>query len=248
MPAGLLRRGGALFLDVLVFIGPALPIAFLPGVFVPLDRDFVLVSLLAVPIALAGIVYLSCGAALLPNTCGRWAMGVRVVDHHTGARPGTGQAVARMLTIGLWPIEVVLMAVSPSRRRLGDRWARTSVVRVRPAASWRRRLLPGLGAMAALGCLHPLTPLITARMDVSRAAVAFAGGEHGGTPAAVPLQAWVVNDSGTVTLRMDGGRHARVHLVRVQGQWTAERMEDIPRNAAGRGFSVRRSTISTRGT
>lgn len=247
MQAGLLRRGCALVLDMTFAIGPALLIAFLPGVFLPLDRNFPLVTLLSAPVGLAGAAYLFAGTAFLPNTYGRYAMGVRVVDHWTGARPGWRQSVMRMFTIGLWPIEAVLVAVSPTGRRLGDRWAYTSVVRYQPAGPAWKRLLPGLGAVAALGCLHLLAPLITARMDISRAAVAYARGEHGGTPAVAPAQALVVNDRGTVTLRMDDGRHARVHLVRAQGRWTATRIEDIPREALGRGFSIQQGSAAARG-
>ena len=229
MPAGLLRRGGALFLDTMPFIGPALLIALLPGVFVPLDRNVALVNLLAVPIVLAGFVYLFPGAALLPNTCGRWAMAVRVVD------PRKGQSLVRTLTIGLWAHRGRADGGEPTPAApgrpvgtyLGGPRAAVRIVVAAPAS--------GAEAMAALGCPHPLVPLITARMDISRAAVAYARGEHGATSATAPAQALVVNDSGTVTLRMDGGRHARATWCACGGggPWSGGKPSPVTRRDGG---------------
>ena len=239
--AGLFRRMMAYFLDLMVAISPALLIAFLPAVFFPLDRYFGWMNVLLMAVVVPAMAYLYLGLAFLPNTYGRYVMGTRVVEIGTGARPGWSQVFVRSLTIGLWPIEGILIAVSPSKRRLGDRWADTRVVRYQPSASMGKRLLPAVGIIAASFLFYPLLPLIMGRMDISRAAVAHVQ-QAGSEPIGAPGQVEIVNDAGTVTLRLEGGRYARVHLKSESGQWKAERVESIPREELGAGFMITRDS------
>lgn len=238
--AGLFRRTMAFFLDMIA-IYPTLLIAFLPAVFFPVDRYYVWISVFGVVVMLPAMAYIFFGLAFLPNTYGRYAMGTRVVDIGTGARPGWSQVFVRSLTTGLWPIEGILIAVSPSRRRLGDRWADTRVIRYQPAAPMAKRLLPGLAMIAVSSSVYLMFPLILGRMDISRAAVAHVR-QAGSEPVGAPGQVEIVNDTGTVTLRLQGGRYVRVHLASESGQWKAERVESIPREELGGGFMITGNT------
>jgi hypothetical protein len=47
-----------------------------------------LVTGVMVPLTLAALAYVYLGYAFLPNTYGRYVMGIRVVDAASGQRPG----------------------------------------------------------------------------------------------------------------------------------------------------------------
>lgn len=239
---GLLRRGIAIYVDLLMAVAAGMWVALVPGVFIPLDRMGGWQVVLTLPVCLAILGYVFLGPAILPNTYGRYLLGVRVVDDATGARPGLRQAFTRTFTVGLWPIEALLIAFSRSRRRIGDRWANTRAVRYTPSARVGKRLLPASVAVVLLASLFLLIPLVARRMDVSRAAAEYAARKLDGGVTSIGFVR-VVDDRGTVALRMDDGRTARVHLVRDGGRWDAKRAEPIPRHEVGRGFSVQRGHV-----
>lgn len=239
---GLPRRAIALCIDIFIATAAGMWIALVPAVILPLDRMGGWHAVLTLPVCLAILGYVFLGPAILANTYGRYLLGVRVVDDATGARPRPGQAFKRTLTVGLWPVEALLIAFSRSGRRLGDRWADTRVVGYTPSAPVLKRLLPTGVAVLVVASLVPLIPLVARRMDVSRAAGEYARRELDGGVAWIGFVR-VMDDRGTVALRMENGRSARVHLVRYGGQWRAERAEPIAPNEVGRGFSVQRGRV-----
>ena len=67
-----------------------------------------------------------CGQSL-----GRLLLGIQVVDIHTGRPIGPGGSFKRELVLHLLlPLELVLLLADPRRQRLGDRRARTLVVKI----------------------------------------------------------------------------------------------------------------------
>lgn len=235
-----------MFLDLLVAVAPAMLLSMLPGVFVPMDRTPVALPFVAMPLALAALAYIALGSAVFPNTYGRLAMGIRVVDAGTGRRPSLGQALVRTLTVGLWPVEAALIAFSRSGRRLGDRWADTDVVHYTPAVRTWQRVVPGVAALA-LACVPMLLmPAVMGRMDISHAATAYARQELRAEPLGAPREVLIVNDTGTVNLRMPDQHNVRVHLLREGETWRGHRIEAIPPGELGAGFSIVRRTSTAR--
>lgn len=230
-------------IDLLVATAPAMAVLWLPFVWVPMDRGASWLMLPGFGLALAAMVYLYLGCALLRNTSGRRLMGIRVVDRATGGRPNKGQALQRSLTVGLWPVEAALVLFSRTGRRLGDRWADTEVVReaaVPTAPAWKR-LAPLGGALAAAGLVMASTPWVISRMDVVATATAYARQTFFAEPLGTPGYVEVVRDSGNVALRLTGNRHVRVFLARDGQTWRALRSERIEAGEMGGGFSIQTS-------
>jgi uncharacterized RDD family membrane protein YckC len=166
MRAGLLPRLAAFIIDLLVAAVPAMLISFLPGVFFPLDAYLWTSMVLMLPAVVVSLAYIFFGYAALPNTYGPYVVGMRVCIAATGAQPSYGQAFVRALTVGLWPIEGLLLLFSESKQRLGDRLAGTVVEWYAPEGVWWRRAVPGaLGVWIGYGLLLVLTPVIMGRME-----------------------------------------------------------------------------------
>jgi uncharacterized RDD family membrane protein YckC len=243
--AGLRRRAAAWIIDLVVAVSPAVLFSLLPGVFIPLDRFLSGSILLALPLAFAALVYVFVGYVFLPNTYGRYVLGIRVTDAETGERPQVGQGLRRALTTGLWPVEAMLVAFSNSKQRLGDRWAGTAVVHYQPSVVWWRRAIPGvIGGGAVYSLLIFLTPWINARMEISGVAREYVRHELNAAPVDAPHQVMVFDDEGTVTMRTSEGQNLRVYLSRQGGVWKAERAESIPESELGSGFSVQQGSAS----
>jgi uncharacterized RDD family membrane protein YckC len=61
---------------------------------------------------------------------GKWIMGIRVRDENNHTEiPSFGRLFVRNLLLMIWPIEFVILAISQEKKRLGDKIARTTVVK-----------------------------------------------------------------------------------------------------------------------
>jgi uncharacterized RDD family membrane protein YckC len=135
-PAGIMRRGIALAVDLLVVavlerIGWALAIglaAIGPGLHLA-AQAFGLTWLLVVPAA-----YFVLGHGTSGRTVGKWLLGARVVDEH-GAPIGyvraLGRYVATLIAVLPFGLGLVLAALRSDRRGAHDLMAGTRVVRQR---------------------------------------------------------------------------------------------------------------------
>lgn len=218
--ADLRARAAALCIDFMAVVLPVALLVIVPGVFVPLDTRPWVVDALSLPALVVGVLYPFLGYAVFPNTYGRYVMGIRV-RREWGGRAGPLEAVIRTLPVGLWPVEGYLISSSPSRQRLGDRWAGTVVERYRPRASGWLRLLPGLvaGAMC-LVVLYGSLPHVIARTDIVRAAL-----RHPELGYGVPERVAVVEDRGEVLFDLGAGNYQRVTLEHRGGRWVVRRVE-----------------------
>ena len=245
MRAGLLPRLAAFIIDLSVAAVPAMLISFLPGVFFPLDTYLWTSMVLMVPAVVVSLAYIFFGYAALPNTYGRYVVGVRVRSAATGTQPSYGQAFARALTVGLWPIEGLLLLFSESKQRLGDHLAGTVVEWYAPEQVWWRRAVPGaLGVSVGYGLLLLLTPVIMGRMEISRAARAYAAQELQIRTRGTPKQITIVNDTGQIALSFPGKQYMKVHLLRSRESWQVQRVEPIAEREVGGGFSVQQGAMS----
>jgi hypothetical protein len=239
----LLRRGTALAIDLYACVVIALSLAFVPGLFLPLDEHLWVSTVVALPLIVLGVGYVFLGAAFLPNTYGRYVTAVRVRDQATGKRPGFGQGVARALTMGLWPVEAVMIV--DSGRRMGDRLAGTVVERYSPEGAWWKRAAPGLAVISGgVALLWGMSPLVAGRTLAAREARAYTQSRLGAQPAANPRYVSVRGDSGEVGLTLRDGRGVRVHLARSRGAWRAWQVEEVSSSALGRGLSIQQGGAS----
>ena len=245
MRAGLLPRLATFIIDGLVAAVPAMLISFLPGVLFPLDVYLWTSMVLLVPATVVSLAYIFFGYAALPNTYGRYVVGVRVRSAATGAQPSYAQAFVRALTVGLWPIEGLLLLFSESKQRLGDRLAGTVVEWYAPEKVWWRRAVPGaLGVGIGYGLLLLLTPVIMERMEISQAARDYAAQELPMRTRGTTKQITILNDTGQVALSFQDNQHMRVHLLRSRNRWQVRRVEPIAGEEVGGGFSVQQGAMS----
>ena len=245
MRAGLLPRLAALIIDLLVAAVPAMLISFLPGVLFPLDAYLWASMVLMLPAVVVCLAYIFFGYAALPNTYGRYVVGVRVRSAATGTQPSYGQAFVRALTVGLWPIDGLILLFSESKQRLGDRLANTVVEWYAPEEVWWRRAVPGaLGVGIGYGLLLVLTPVVMGRMEISRAARDYAAQELPRRTRGTPKQITILNDTGQVALSFSGNEHIRVHLLRSGERWQVQRVEPVSGEEVGGGFSVQQGGMS----
>ena len=84
---------------------------------------------------------------------GKWVMGIMVRDENDPqAIPSVGRLFIRNLFILIWPVEFIVLAVSPEKKRLGDRTAKTIVVKNPNTASKTPRIL----ALAGVGIAYAI--------------------------------------------------------------------------------------------
>jgi uncharacterized RDD family membrane protein YckC len=84
---------------------------------------------------------------------GRLVLGIAVRDHaDPGITPSIGRLMLRNLLIVIWPVEFFVLALSKEKRRLGDRAAKTIVVR-RDDIPLGKRLLFFVGLALVFGLL-----------------------------------------------------------------------------------------------
>src|SRR4051794_24431810 len=100
------RRATAFIIDMMT-VTAFVSVSFGLGLVVPLDQQPAWATAIQVVLVLVGVAYIFEGPAWLPNTIGRYATGVRVVDSESGNRPTATQALRRGVTCGLWFIEAI---------------------------------------------------------------------------------------------------------------------------------------------
>jgi uncharacterized RDD family membrane protein YckC len=82
---------------------------------------------------------------------GRWITGIMVRDEHNPTEiPSVGRLLIRNVLLAIWPIEFLVLATSDQKQRLGDRAAKTIVVKNPDKPSRRVRILT-LTCFAILG-------------------------------------------------------------------------------------------------
>lgn len=238
-PAGVFQRVAAFGIDFFLAVAAITVVGFAPGLVIPLDR-FQLHPFIPGILALSALTYVLGSCSLLSNSYGRYAMGIRVVDVHDGQRPNVFQAMGRMLTVGLWPIELLMIASNDDGRRLGDRLAATRVIRYQAGKALLRRLLPGL--MIAGACLVFFVvsgPIIAGRMDIVKAARVHVHSELGVESERYPGFVKIDLNHGEVAMRLADARVVRVQLEFRDAAWRSLRIDEISESDLGSGFSVR---------
>lgn len=79
---------------------------------------------------------------------GKWIMGIMVRDENNSTKvPSIGRLFVRNLFLIIWPVEFIILASSPEKKRLGDKTAKTLVVKNprKPAKLPRALVLATIG-------------------------------------------------------------------------------------------------------
>lgn len=101
------------------------------------------------PVFVAVMVLYFCKDLIGGQSIGRAIFGIAVRDaEDPEATPPGNRLIRRNLFLPIWPVELLALALSPSRQRIGDRLAETCVVRL--PSPLQPRLLAGLGFAVAL--------------------------------------------------------------------------------------------------
>lgn len=237
--AGLMRRALAWVIDLPIVAGTGLLLIMFPGLFFPLDLMLPVMMTVMVGMQLLMFAYLFCGPAFLPNTIGRFVAGVEVVDTESGNKVSWEKAFVRMLTLGLWPVEMLMIAFSKTKRRLGDRLAKTSV-RIDPARiPFWKRFLP---VVTLIVCIFSVMPRVSGavanNMAVTKAAREYLRREYGIEVRRPPHSVRIREEDGRVRFKIDEDRNKEVKLERDGDRWTALAAFDIYDNELGNSVSV----------
>jgi len=167
---GLIPRVISRSIDIYLVIGVIMILYSLTSLIMMYDRFAVLLMMVIIlPLIFLIFHYYFVGIGTLENTYGRYLLGVRVVDAHTGSMPSLGQAITRDFLLFCWPIDFFVLLFSKSKRRIGDNWAQTKVVVVPSQVSWIKRFFPGfIIGMFIYVFISVMSPHINDRMVTSQ--------------------------------------------------------------------------------
>ena len=247
VPAGFLRRSAATFTDVFAGLLGAFLVLSLIGLLVPMDEPRMVYF--TRPVMFIGFLYVGIGPYLFSNSLGKYAFAVRVLSDRPGQKPTLWQFIVRWAPLILWPIEALVLLFSPSKKRVGDRLAATSVVEdaaTRPR--WGRRI--GLSLTALFVFYLALVQAMQAaarNTDMFKAASAYAaenrtGEQVLGAPVALsgtPIKVVMKGDKGELILAAEGpGKKGYIEMKmhRSPGGWEIADWQ-ITNSPSGRGYS-----------
>lgn len=74
---------------------------------------------------------------------GKWVMGIRVRDEKNASEiPSIGRLFLRNISVIIWPVEFLILISSTDKKRLGDKFANTIVVKNLNKPSKTKRIIP----------------------------------------------------------------------------------------------------------
>jgi uncharacterized RDD family membrane protein YckC len=96
-----------------------------------IDGDFEMIMVAMIPVIAVGMSLYLFKDIFSGRSFGKWLVGITIRDARNPMNtPTTLRLVLRNILIYLWPIEFIVLAASPEKRRLGDFLAGTIVVDV----------------------------------------------------------------------------------------------------------------------
>jgi uncharacterized RDD family membrane protein YckC len=247
VPAGFFRRATATFTDVFTGLLGAFLVLSLAGIFMPIDHPKMVY--LARPVMFLGFLYVGVGLYLFPNSLGKYAFAVRVVSDRTGGQPTLRQCLVRWVPLIFWPVEAVVLLLSPSKKRIGDRLAGTSVYEdAATKARWGRRIGLSLTALFVFYLVLVHAMQAAARnTEMFQRAVSYVqenrvGEKSLGVPVALsatPIKVVMKEDKGEVIVSAEGPKgegYIEMKMVREFGKWEVAGW-GIADSPSGRGYS-----------
>lgn len=246
-PAGFVRRTAATFMDAFAGLLGAFLILSLLGLFLPMDSHRM--AVLTRPAMIIGLLYVGIGPYLFSNSLGKYALAVRVISDRTGKKPRLWQFLARWAMLILWPVEVLVLLFAPSKKRIGDRLAATTVVEdAKAKARWGRRFGLSLTALFVLYlALVQSMQAAAANTEMFTAASAFlqehqVGVEALGAPVSTsdtPFSVVMKQEKGTLIVSAESPRakgYIEMKLSKTSGRWEVIDWQ-VTEEPSARGYS-----------
>ncbi|SDH55314.1 RDD family protein [Winogradskyella thalassocola] len=112
------------------------------------EPDFTTITATMLVVLLPGFVVYFGKDAIKGISIGKWIMGIMVRDEANSENvPSFGKLLFRNLFLIIWPVEFIVLAVSNEKKRLGDKVAKTIVVKNpnKPSKTPRVIALIGIG-------------------------------------------------------------------------------------------------------
>jgi uncharacterized RDD family membrane protein YckC len=138
------RRIAAFFIDHILFT-----FCIVMGIFLMVGTEFEdirgalirIVGMLA--ILIPGLFIYTAKDTVKGISPGKWVMGIMVRDANDPTKvPNFGRLLVRNLLIFIWPVEMIILATNPERRRLGDQIGKTVVLNNPKKANKVARVIP----------------------------------------------------------------------------------------------------------
>jgi uncharacterized RDD family membrane protein YckC len=246
-PAGFIRRTAATFMDVFAGLLGSFLVLSLLGLFIPMDSSRM--ASLTRPAMIIGLLYVGIGPYLLSNSLGKYALAVQVISDRTGQKPRLWQFLTRWAMLILWPVEVLMLVFAPSKKRIGDRLAATTVVEnAKAKARWGRRFGLSLTALFILYlALVQAMQAAAKNTEMFTAADAFlqeyqVGVEALGAPvstSATPFSIVMKQEKGTLIVSAEGPKakgYIEITLSKGSGRWEVVDSQ-VTEEPSGRGYS-----------
>lgn len=102
-------------------------------------------------VLIPGMLLYFCKDAVKGISIGKWVMGIMVRDENNpGEVPSFGRLLKRNLTLIIWPIEFLVLALSNDKKRWGDSLAHTTVLKNPVKAPRSKRILVLAGTFVFL--------------------------------------------------------------------------------------------------
>ena len=238
------RRFLAFIFDMFFIMFLAFSINGLLGIFFKLDSEVYQNVMLYVLLAIV-LPYIFFGEIIFKNTFGKYLFGLEVVNKDDYQRPKIINFLKRGLIKVIWPLEGLVLLFSKNKKRLGDLWAKTIVVKkesnkYNPSI----RLLIGLSSCVVLYFSFS----IFMGLGVKNSDFYNEGSQYlktnnieiVGLPKEVNQVGEVVNYVVPISDSLDN-RYALICLEKVKGNWTVYHVEKLNKHK-GRTFNFNLSS------
>lgn len=161
--ASKLRRALAYFVDTFILamsLAMGLCLLFSGGIDTdPLESTSLLFLISFTIIPVAFLIFI-CKDFVKGISLGRWIMGIMVRDFHDHKKiPQKWKLMIRNMLLVVWPIELLVMMLSKSKQRLGDKIAKTLVLN-NPSKVKKVYLLPTLALLFLVVCAAPMIVVV----------------------------------------------------------------------------------------
>ena len=216
------KRVFAFIFDILFAAFSAFTIFLLPGLIISIESQSYqkLIYLLLILIFL----YIFFGEVFLGSTLGKYLFGIEITDSTGSGKPSVSSLIKRGISKIIFPVEVFVLFISKSKKRLGDIWSQTTVLNTEG-----NKLKPYVRALMGVAILVILyfTFAVLVGFTVKRTDFYNAGVEYlkefksvkdSGLPTELLLDGNKVDFSMPVT-GPEGYNYAKIYLKKTDDKW-----------------------------
>lgn len=122
------KRFLAFIFDMIFIMFLAFSLNGLFGIFFKLDSD-IYQNVMVYVLLIIVLPYMFFGELIFKNTLGKYLFGIEVVNNKTFEKPSVLNFIKRGLIKIIWPVEGLVLLFAKNKKRLGDLWGKTIVVK-----------------------------------------------------------------------------------------------------------------------